>query len=265
MSLFSSLPYEWLGIGVLGVLVVNTWLIVLSAWKRRRLLGDVRKKWVQVERGTVEKGLGPEGVFARRIVSQMGRALTVRGPDRIAWTDTASVSEFFGGVVLRSNAEPIVLEPTGDVELWLSDETPVRDGDFDDAWARASTNKGFSTRVTISVASGTPVWVCRSEGTLRIATLDPLAFCDRMRRMLTLFSVLSLVALASIAALACSPPLFGPVSTLGAVLGIAFFLLIQPLGVAVRDLTLLPPSRQVGGLWSRPSARTRKAAPDAIF
>jgi hypothetical protein len=265
MNPLSSLPYEWLGIFALGAIVINTWLIVISAWKRRQLLGEIRKSWADAKQGTVEHGDGPHGILARRSVSQIGRALTVRGPDRIEYTDTCSESEFFGGTISRPNAEPITLAPASDVELWLADANPPRDDDFEDAWTCASTNKGFATRVTLSVGPGTRIWMCRDEDNLRIATLDPLAFCDRMRRILALFCVGSLLTLTLVAVLACTPPVFGSVSTLGAALGVAFFLLIQPLGVAVRDFTLLPPYRQVGGMQARPAANGRKTAHDAFF
>lgn len=265
MNPLASLPYEWLGVLTLGVLVVNTSLIVFVAWKRRHFLGEVRRRWAKREQATVQHGLGPGGILAQRRISQLGRALTVRGPDRIVFTDASTESECFGGAISRGASGALTLEATRDVELWLAEATPERDHSFDDAWARASTNKGFATLVDIDIEPGTQVWVCHEQGTLCIATFDPLEYCDRMRRVLALFCVGSVLCLVLVTALACSPPVFGPLSTLGAALGVAFFLAIQPLGVAVRDYTLLPPMREVGGTWARPVKAASSAPEHAIF
>lgn len=264
MNPLASLPYEWLGVLTLGALALNTSLITCVAWKRRHLLGEVRRTWAKREQATVHHGLGPGGILARRRVSQLGRALTVRGPDRIVFTDTSTESECFGGTLSREDNDALTLEATRNVELWL-ETNPERDDSFDDAWTRASTNKGFATRVDIDLEPGTQVWVCREAGTLSIATFDPLAYLDRMRRVLALFCVGSVLCLVLVAALACSPPVFGPLSTLGAALGVAFFLAIQPLGVAVRDYTALPSVREVGGVWARPVQAASKAPDHAIF
>ena len=52
--------------------------------------------------------------------------------------------------------------------------------------------------------------------------------------------------------LALYPPLFGTVSTIGGVAGLVYFLTIQAVGVAVREITVAPPRAALRGCWLRP-------------
>ena len=47
------------------------------------------------------------------------------------------------------------------------------------------------------------------------------------------------------------PPVFGLVSTLGGALCLAFFLIVQPAGTALRDAVRVPSRAIVRGQWKR--------------
>jgi hypothetical protein len=261
--LFEPLPYEWLGVLALAILWINTLLIAAAALQQRAALGALRTRLAEAERsgalikGVVEEGRGPEGAFAVRRIEQTGRAMTVPGPDRILFTDREASAELFGGVVRGDDgcAHEIGARAGEGLEVWVEDGAPARriGSDFEAAWSRASTHKGFSSRIEQVVGRGARVVVHRDGDRLRIAALDPLAFVDRKRRLLAGFAAASILGCAVTTVLACWPPAFGAVSTLGGVLAIAFFLGIQPIGTIVRDAAKLPPERCVGGIWERPS------------
>jgi hypothetical protein len=251
-----ALPYEWLGALALGILWVNAFLIAAAAMKQRGELGGVRAQLAKgsLVAGTVEEGRGEGGVLAVRRVEQIGRAMTVPGPDRILFTDRAASAESLGGKVRTDAGETIDVDARREgVEVWIDDGAPARrDGPaFEVAWSRASTNKGLVANVEQTIVEGARVWIHRGGTVLRIASMDPIALCDRKRSLLLSFALADLALCAGVTALACWPPVFGVASTIGGVLAVAYFLGVQPLGTAVRDAAKLPPLRPVGGIWQR--------------
>src|SRR5258708_4286461 len=68
-----------------------------------------------------------------------------------------------------------------------------------------------------------------------LATSDPRAWCARRIGLLAGFIVAILVAASACTALALATPRFGLVSTIGAGLGLAYFLGVQPIATQVRD------------------------------
>lgn len=261
-DLLGPLPYEWLGALALGILWVNTFLISGAALLSRRALGAVRDRLAAARasgalvEGVIEEGRGPGGALAARHVEQIGRAMTVPGPDRILFTDRATRAEIYGGVVRAAGGEAIEIEArAGDgAEVWVPDAPPVREGAFEAAWSRASTNKGYATSIELPALPGARAWVHRDGDALLIATMDPIALCDRHRARLARFAAACPIACGVVTAIALVPPVFGLVSTIGGALGIAYFLIVQPLGTAARDAARLPPKRLVGGIWQRPAA-----------
>lgn len=260
MSPLAPLPYEWLGALALAILWVNTLLVAAAALQQRRGLGVLRARLAAARRsgalveGIVEEGHGPGGALAVRRIEQIGRAMTVAGPDRILFTDRRASAESFGGRVRVGSGATLGIEAGIPLEVWIDDGAPARrdETDFDRAWSRASTHKGVVCICEQAIVQGARVFVDRSAEPLRIATMDPLAFVDRKRALLAAFAVFALLGAAAVTVVACWPPLFGPVSTLGAVLAVAYFLGIQPLGTSARDAARLPPERLLGGVWSRP-------------
>lgn len=262
MSPLDPLPYEWLGALALGILWVNALLIAAAAMKQRGALGALRRRLADGRRdgtlvsGVVEAGRGEGGALAVRRVEQMGRAMTVAGPDRILFTERGARDELFGGTVRTDAGEALELEPRSEgVEIWVADDAPSRraDADFETAWSRASTNKGFASTLERPVTPGTRVWVHRAEGRVLVAAVDPVADCTRKRALLAGFAVGAVVSCGVVSVIACWPPVFGTVSTLGGALAVAYFLAVQPLGTMVRDAARPPSGRLVGGIWQRPA------------
>ncbi|UJR80072.1 hypothetical protein [Sandaracinus amylolyticus] len=263
MSPLDAVPYEWLGVLALGILWVNTLLIAAAAWQQRSALGALRATMIAGRRdgtlasGVVAEGRGPDGAIAVRHVEQMGRALTISGPDRILFTERGVDEEIFGGVVRTDAGEMLDVAPARgeSVEIWLRADAPAarNESDFERAWSCASTNKGCVSTLEQRVEHGARVWVHRgADGVMRLATLDPVAECTRKRALLAGFAVLTVLSCAVVSLIACWPPVLGTISTLGGVLGVAYFLAIQPIGTAVRDAARIPPERLVTGVWQRP-------------
>jgi hypothetical protein len=254
-----------MGALALGVLWVNTLLIALDAWRRRAALSRrlaalraSRASGALVEAEILE-GRGPGGAFAERSVRQVGRALTVEGPPRILFTDASASGEVFGGRA-KVGGEELEIVPAAEVELWCSPSPEARGdlSEFEAAWSRASTFKGFSTVLSRTAGKGARVWLWLepSAGATRsvrlVSTDDPTLVVGRARRPLAVLVLVALAGAAAVTALAAWPPVFGLVSTLGGALALVFFLAIQPLGTAARDRARLPSEGHVGGVWQRP-------------
>lgn len=259
MNPLGPLPYEWLGLLALAILWVNVLLVAGAALAQRRRLGEIRASWLaarsrgELVEGVVERGDGPEGALAIRRIEQSGRAMTVRGPDRILFTDRRAQSASLGGAV-RSGDRVIEVAAQDGAEIWIDDAATVtrEERDFDGAWSRASTNKGLSSWIEQRIVVGDSVFVDR--GSQRIAAMDPIAFVDRKRSLLLGFAALDVVGCALVSTVALWPPALGVVSTIGGVLGIAYFLGITPLATQARDAARIPPHRPVGGIWQRPAS-----------
>lgn len=256
MEFLGPLRYEWLGLLALGILWVNVLLVAAAALQHRRKLGAVRDAWAAARargdlvEGEVESGDGPDGALATRRIEQLGRAMTTAGPDRILFTDRSGSGRTHGGVV-RAAGEAIDVARCEESDVWIDDRAPSRrdEDDFASAWSRASTNKGVASTIEQRIAVGDRVWVDRARP--RIAAMDPIALVDRRRAMLLGFAAADVLGCAAVTAIALWPPALGPVSTIGGVLGVAYFLAITPIANAVRDAAKIPPDRAVGGIWQR--------------
>ncbi|GAB4200526.1 MAG: hypothetical protein OHK0013_11640 [Sandaracinaceae bacterium] len=256
-----SLPT--MGVLALGVLWLNTLLIAADAWRRRAALSR-RLETLRAARSQgalvladVTEGKGEGGAFATRRVRQVGRAMTVPGPQRILFTDASSEGAVHGGRA-RVGDRTVEVGPSPAAELWCMprDERGGAEA-FDQAWPRASTFKGVPTELVCTVGPGDRVWLwIEGEGeqvrVRLVASEDPVEVVTRARRPLLGVASAAVVGATLVTGLALWPPAFGPISTLGGALGLAFFLGIQPLGTAARDRARLPPERHVGGLWHRP-------------
>jgi hypothetical protein len=132
-----------------------------------------------------------------------------------------------------------------------------------EAWADAGRARGWARDLVVTVRAGETVWIAgafvtrgdqpriepdAAEGLL-ITQVDP-------RLWLAGRAALAFVAIAAMLAtgvgctvLVLVPPLFGPLSTLGGLLSLAFFLLVQPFGTALRDAVRLPSRALLHGVW----------------
>ncbi len=269
-----------MGLLALGVLWVNAALVLAVALRQ---LGNVlalgRRLRALRANGELTAGVveGGEGPFAVRRITQIGRAVTTKGPDRILFTDGPQSFEILGGVV-KTDEGPVEVAPAqpAQSEVWI-DDARAREGaacpdagEFEAAWRPASTFKGFARDVELEVRAGDRVWVAgaregdrlvpREDAPLLVSLVDPVAFCASRARLLVAFVVLATAALGGVTAAALWPPHFGAVSTAGGVLCVAYFLGIQPLGTAIRDAVKTPSRRLVGALWQRPRAAAVSAA-----
>jgi len=265
------LTKEIMGLFALGILWLNGGLVIAAAYKQLRALGRLRRAFVAArERGELISGrvVEADGVFARRHVSQTGRAVTTKGPSRILFTDGPQAFEVRGGIVETADG-PITVEPApiAASEVWPD---PARSGEalgcpsedaFDEAWTDASKFKGHAREIEIPVREGDSVWVHgRREGDtlspwegrpLLVSMVDPTAWCAGRARVVSLFIVGAALSLAAVTALTLVPPHFGLVSTIGGGLCLAWFLAIQPLGTAVRDAVKTPARQTLGAEWQR--------------
>lgn len=248
----------WLmGALALGILWVNVLLIAAAALMQRAALGRKLDELVEAKAaGGWVVGEVESDVLAERRTAQVGRAMTTPGPDRILFTDKATVANVLGGAVREGSAARSILAAPADV--WAPDVPAERAValSFDEAWKSASTGRGVELDVVQRVGKGARVWIAgEREGTaLRprlVATAPPDGELARGRGLLLLTALGTLAGGAVVTAIALVPPLFGTVSTIGAALGLAFFLLVQPAGVVARNAARTPDRQPVGGIWQR--------------
>lgn len=242
--------YPAMGLLALGVLWLNTLLIAAAALQQRRALSERLRQIVSapLREGTVVSGRGPDGALLARTVHQVGRAMTVSGPERILFTEASSEVELFGGTLLFGG-EQVELGGGAPPEVWLAPSTPVvrTETDFDAAFKTASMNRGLNSTARQVVRVGDRVW----SGSGLLATLDPVKAVRARMRMLASFALVSVLLAGAITAVALVPPIFGTVSTLGGALGLLFFILVQPAGVKVRNWARLPHQQPHSDLWQR--------------
>jgi hypothetical protein len=120
---------------------------------------------------------------------------------------------------------------------------------FDEAYAQARKARGFARTVTASIGVGAEVHVWSHEGRILVATTDPRPLLAGRATLGLAFSAIELAAAAACTLIALRPPVFGAVSTVGGVLGLGFFLGVQPLAKVVRDRMLVPDRAPLGGAW----------------
>jgi hypothetical protein len=272
----------------LAILWVNTLLIAAAAAKellrleerrarlKPRKAGDSTPGYGLIH-GRVAEGNGPEGALARHRVEQVGRSAGDPEAQReIVFADRTIEGEVLGGSVQVEGEEEVILGPASGsaAEVWVS-EAALREAaacpgamGFDAAYAEARKARGFVRAVEVALRPGQEVWVAgeitrrgrdaalfvapsRSFGML-VAAVDPRAILARKIALSIAALVGILGGAAGATALALTQPYFGPVSTLGAALGLGFFILVQPAGTALRDAVLLPHRAFVRGAWTRP-------------
>jgi hypothetical protein len=250
------LTHEVMGLLGLAILWVNTLLVVLAAFtplfEHSAVLARIRRHGLR--RGRVTRGAAA-GVFASHTVIQVGRMASDDADRRaISFHDRDHVSSLAGGVVSTEGGEVTVA--AGPAEVWFDRRAREEraacadDAAFDAAYAAARKPKGFAREVRCELAEGDEVWLLVDDGVL-VASFDPRPLL-RGRIALVLAAQLAMLAAAgAITWLCLLPPLFGTTGLVGAGLGLAYFLLVQPAGVSLREATLLPARAFLRGSWVR--------------
>lgn len=250
------LSNEMMGAFCLGVVWLNALLIAMHVLQARAALGAEAARLGVVVRGRVVRGEG--GCLAEARITQRGRAITTRGPDRILFTESSRTCRVGAGEI-EALGEKLAVRPAEGASVWpLAAEGARVETSFEDAFGAASTNRGVASEVRIALGNaGDEVWVAgvRDGNVLEarvVSDADPRRVLASGRARALAFVVASLSVLGGITSLMLVRPWFTGWSTFGGVLGVAYFLVVQPLAVSLREAIAVPSARLRGGIWQRP-------------
>jgi hypothetical protein len=245
------------------------------------------KAGVGLVEAVVAKGAGEGGELARHEVEQVGRSTDAGG---IAFSDRAHKGAVMGGELAWKSGDGAAITihvpalsatqvgrafGSSAAEVWVEPEAreraascPSRDA-FATAFGDAKRARGWNRAVMVDVKEGDRVWISGEiemtesgaarvrpapGGALIVSTVDPRTFMSSARARIFGFIAFASLALGVCVAVSLWPPHFGTISKIGAVLGIAYFLGVTPIGTAVRD-SVRPPSRAfLRGRWDQPTA-----------
>jgi hypothetical protein len=248
------LSFEIMGLLGLGILWINTLIVVGAALTPLgELLARARR---QLRHGRIVKG-ADNGVFATHVIEQVGRKASDDGARQaILFHDRAYRSDLAGGV-LEIDGEELDVASERHAEVWVSiadkrEQAASPAADFDEAYRASQRAKGYARDVCSLLSEGQSVWfaAAAADVPVLVASFDPRAWL-RARILMVLAFQFAMVAISALVTWLCLfPPVFGTVSTAGGVLGLLHFLLImQPLGVTVREAALLPNDAILRGSW----------------
>ncbi len=254
------LTQELMGLLGLGILWVNTLLVVLAArTPLAALISGARRK---LQRAVVVEG-ADDGTFAVHVVQQVGRkASDDAGRQAILFHDRGYRSEVAGGVLHVEGGGRVVVDADQAGQIWVPREERLQlsefpGAEFDDAYRMSQKAKGYARELRSHVREKQTVWFAPAteDANMLVATFDARGWLRARVAMVITFQ-LGMLSLSALATWLCLyPPIFGPVSTAGGLLGLVHFLLImQPLGVTVREAALLPHEGIVRGSWAKPDS-----------
>lgn len=271
------LSYELMGLLALWILWINTALIAGAALlDLRRLRQPYRgfrrlppgAEGLGVVRGQVTAASPGSPAFARLAIVRTGRLADERSLS-IQFGAQRPVSTLFGGRVRVSETE-LEVEP-GPARVWQAPSAiharlaAFTEAELSEAEAESRRRKGYLKTTELDVAVGQEVYVAgrfdskhgwRVQGDLEspllVSTVDPARFVARQTWLTLAFVFAMIVVLLGISLLAMQAPLFGPLSKVGGVLGLAYFLLVLPAATALRERTRAPDLRSYFGHWRAP-------------
>ena len=251
------LTNETMGLFCLGVVWLNTLLIVAHVWQAQRALERAQRSIGDVVRAEVLDTRGAKSL-ALLHVSQLGRAITQAGPSRILFTESSRRGEIHAAIVEQAGARVEVVPGEGEARVWCVGASASRcDDDFERAFDEAKTSRGFASEACVEIGvRGGVVWLAgvRDDTTMRVSFVsdrDPASLVASARARALAFVASSVLVLVGITGLSLVRPWFSGVSTLGGALAVAFFLAVQPIANALRESIAVPPLRPIGGLWQR--------------
>jgi hypothetical protein len=261
------LSRELMGVLALGILWLNTLLVVGAAWGAlRELLKRLRSMRAL---GVLE--VSSDEVIATHRVMQVGRRASDDADRKaILFHDRDYESVVHGGLVRALDSERCGdaewrIAASERAEVWVQHDEQERAGAcesaerFDEAYRMSGKARGFERQVDTALRGR--VWivgqrnndsiVAPDDAPLLLSSFEPARWCRIKVAWMIAFILATLVLCAAITWLALYPPVFGTVSIAGAALGLVFFLLVQPAGTAVRDAVRVPSRAILRGSWIR--------------
>jgi hypothetical protein len=255
--MLGPIPYPFLGIALLAVVWTAALLCALASVDYARKLMARARELRGVREGTVASGEGPGGALAVHEVEQIGRAMDGE-PPAIVFSDKAYRGEVYGGT-LTASGETVEVTHPGELEVWPDMEAQVaraavpNDAELDALYKDARSAKGAPRVVRVPFAVGNKVYFASGpDGRLTfLSAEDPAAFLSGRVRAHIAFAFVELAICGALTALALHAPVFGKVSTLGGAGLLAFFLIVQPVGVSVEEASREPFRRFLRGVHKR--------------
>ncbi|MBL8682376.1 MAG: hypothetical protein JNK05_24635 [Myxococcales bacterium] len=250
------------GLG-LSILWINALLIAGAALRELAALRARRARLAgPLLRGRVEQGLGPDRAFATHTVEQVGRAADVRSGIAIHFSDRAYRSTIHGGTLALADGSRHTVPPSDDArsEVWIAPteaDAPPGDAALERAWSEAKQSRGFARSLDRSIREQATIAVAlpREEGEATWVFDERFArdWLARREGLAALFIVLELAALAGATAVCFVGGSFESVVTkVGGALCVAWFLGVQPIGVALSEACRPLHRAPVRGAWRRP-------------
>ena len=276
-----NLSPELMGVLSLVVLWTATLLILAVAIGDGRGLARRRAQLRLLD----PQGIGAEPVIgllrgraeaeglAEHIREETGRSLPRAKVPTILLHPRQLISEIHGGRVDLGGGQALEIAavPSREAEVWRDDGAAHDDADFEAALAEAKKSKGWRRKSVMRLGPGRELWILaevrrRPDGVLEarptpdlsdparqprllIAPFDPRGWLEKKGLFVWAVSAAILISAALVTAVALVPPAFGWVSTVGGVLGLAYFLGVQPIGVWLRDQVSSPARQVVHRQW----------------
>jgi len=254
--MLGPIPYAYLGYLCLAIVWGTALLCALASVSYARGLASRFRALAGLRVGTVASGEGEGGALAAHTVEQLGRAMDGE-PPAIVFSDKSYGGEVLGGTI-DAGGEVIAVTTKGPLDVWPDAATQVAraalsgDDEIDALYKDARSSKGAPRSVVVPFGEGKKVWFVAAEGALTfLSGEDPRAFLSARVRAHLFFAFAELVVCAGLTALALRAPTFGAVSTFGAAGLLAFFLIVQPVGVGVEEASREPFRRFLRGVHKR--------------
>ncbi len=275
---------EVMGIIALGILWVNMTLLAVVAFKRvapcRQAVRNMGPS-VGLGRGHTHLRSGGRvllhghirhGEVAYHRVEQTGRSA---GEGQIFFHDRNYSGELVGGKLeVITEAGPIQVElpaASEHTEVWpdaVAADVRAAEVDFEAAQAQARRASGYRRQLRTPIHG--QVWVSaivapaedgevqltvlapkRASDQIVVSAVNPKLWAKRSTAICIGFGSATLAVTTGCTILALWPPVFGAVSTVGALAGMAALLSNMLFGNLVRDAVRKPSERLVGGVWTQ--------------
>lgn len=263
-----------MGLFGLSIVTINTVLITadLAGWAQvlARFRRETRPENRRLARGTLTGT--PEGAPRLDLVL----VAHSRGSGKIFFHGRDPEAVVPPGLTMRSEASSadVSLDPGAEPWVWPAEASFTRAlacpdrRTFDEIAPGAERAKGLERALSVELETSAPVFIFGSasgdsfraaptsldpSGTphLIISAFDPRAWAGRQLRLIFGSIAVIWAVFAALIAVCFQGVPFGLTSQLGALGLFLFFLLVQPLGVAIRERTALPHRVPRNPLWTR--------------